>query len=500
MPILTAQDRIGTVLDGKYRLDRVLGEGGMGVVYEGMHLRLERRVAVKFLHAQFSQSEDVVQRFVREAQATARLQHPNVVNVFDVDVSPDGCVFMVLEFLEGESLAQYLEKKPILDRSELLSIIGPVCEALTAAHAVGIVHRDIKPDNIHLSIANGRMTPKVLDFGIAKLTDAAASAKSATQTGSVMGTPLYMSPEQAMGRTKDIGPWSDLWSTAVMTYECLCGQPPFEIPPEASPTLVILAIMTGNIIPLSRVRPELVAVSDVLSRAIDRNHLARHESAASFYDALKRACEGPQIDVMRTKPGHVDPTSQMLATLYASPASPTNPGPPPAVSTSSITTPPTPRRGWMIGIGVVAVLLMMTIAGLAMVNGGAATLTTTGVSTPAPSTVAIAAPVPTTAVAPPIEVAAPSATVVPASAVALDTTATTPREARRPRDRAGSEPVATATTATTATAGAAGTGPRTASVTTSAGSGARSDPPPAPATTTADTHTHRAGGVSLDDF
>jgi serine/threonine-protein kinase len=500
MPILTAQERIGTVLDGKYRLDRVLGEGGMGVVYDGMHLRLERRVAVKFLHAQFSQSQDVVQRFVREAQATARLQHPNVVNVFDVDVSPDGCVYMVLEFLEGESLAQFLEKKPILERSEMLAIIGPVCDALATAHAAGIIHRDIKPDNVHLSRANNRMIPKVLDFGIAKLTDAAAGGKSATQTGSVMGTPLYMSPEQAMGKTKDIGPWSDLWSTAVMTYECLSGQPPFDIPADPTPTSVILAIATGTIIPLKQIRPELVAVSDVLSRALERNHTLRHENLSQFYDALKRACEGPQVDVARTQPGHVDPSKQMLATLLAAPTANPQPRTDGAVAITASAIAPPSNRGRMIGMGVAALLLVAGLAVLAVGMGG-------GASPPPNSTVAIpatavVAPPSTTIAAPPPPTTVASVAVTPPPPTTAEVVATTAAveadpsadHATEPRVRGRSRPAG-------GTSGAGSSPPATTAAGT-ASAGARTPPttPPPASAAAADSHTHRAGGVSLDDF
>ena len=199
MPVLTTQDRLGMTVADKYRLDRVLGEGGMGVVYAGHHLKLDLPVAVKFLHPQYSRSPDVVERFLREARATSRLIHPNVVQVRDIDVAQeDGSVYMVLELLTGKSLAKHLEEQKVLSVDETLTILFPVIDALAAAHDLGIVHRDVKPDNVFLCRGlDGRITPKVLDFGIAKLT-AGGSSPSATATGAIMGTALYMAPEQAL--------------------------------------------------------------------------------------------------------------------------------------------------------------------------------------------------------------------------------------------------------------------------------------------------------------
>ncbi len=512
MPLLTSADRLGTVIDGKYRLDRVLGEGGMGVVYDGMHLRLGRRVAVKFLHAQFSQSTDVVDRFLREAQATSRLQHPNVVAVHDIDVSADGCVFMVLEFLEGRSFAQFLEDKRTIDKEEMLAIIGPVCDALATAHAAGIVHRDIKPDNVYLSLApGGRIVPKVLDFGIAKLTDGAAG--SATQTGSVMGTPLYMSPEQAMGKTKDIGPRSDLWSTAVMTYEALAGRPPFDIPSDATATTVVLAVVMGDIKPLRDVKPQLGALSDVLGKALDRDPAGRHESVAAFAEALRRACDPPNPEVTATRPGHADPQAVMAATMMA--AAPRVS----AVTATPFATPsmappdrPASRssRGWVMAVGI-ALVLVVALSGAAFMLGGsgagtptaaASGIAATGSSAAVvPPTTIVAAELPPPSAAPTVtptltptatDVPPPSEAEVPPSSVAVAPDAH--RDPHR-RDHAVTTVPATTSATTTTTTAAAAAGVRTQASATGAPTppaGAVHDPDPAP--------THRAGSVSVDDF
>lgn len=361
MPILTTEERVGTVLDGKLRLDRVIGEGGMGVVYAGTHLRLDRPVAVKFLAAGLSQSAPSVDRFLREARATSRLSHPNVVDVRDVDVADDGSVYMVLELLEGESLAEHLERRGPLDLEETLAILVPVMDALAAAHAQEIVHRDVKPHNVFLSRdAEGRVVPKVLDFGLARFADVGAG--TATQSGAIMGTPLYMAPEQALGNTKAVGPISDIWSTAVMVYECLTNEPPFEVAAEAPVTAIIVAVATGDIIPLAARRPDLPPdVWRVLQRALARKPEDRLASIGELRDGLMRAAGITRVEPLtapqlapRTshapKPRKIDPMAETVSSPDA-PGMKTGPMGPASVSQL-----PLARRGWLWGVGAAAVL------------------------------------------------------------------------------------------------------------------------------------------------
>ncbi len=286
MPILTAQERVGTLLADKIRLERILGEGGMGVVYAGTHLGLEIPVAVKFLHGELARHPEVVSRFLNEARATSRLRHPNVIDVRDVGLDTDGSAYMVLELLRGESLATQLETRGALTLRDAVSCLAPVMDALEAAHAIGIIHRDIKPDNVFLSREpDGRIVPKVLDFGIAKLAD--STSGSATATGAVMGTPYYMAPEQALGRKHQIGPCSDVWSMAVMTYECLTGRLPFVLGEESSMAAILLALMTAEIVPLSRYRADLPpALEDLLSAALVREPSRRIQSMRELQRAF----------------------------------------------------------------------------------------------------------------------------------------------------------------------------------------------------------------------
>jgi serine/threonine protein kinase len=200
------------LLDGRYRIDRLLGEGGMGAVYLASHVGLGRQVAIKFLHADLISREDVVGRFYREAQAAAAIRHKNIIEVFDVGMSAKGEPFLVMEYLEGESLAGLLKRVGPLSLGAACAVMEPVLQALQAAHRKGIVHRDLKPDNIFLAYQQGEPpVVKIIDFGISKFTQGELD-KWRTKTGSVMGTPAYMSPEQARASAAwIIAPTSTRW-------------------------------------------------------------------------------------------------------------------------------------------------------------------------------------------------------------------------------------------------------------------------------------------------
>ncbi len=220
-------DHSGEILDGRYEVVRLLGRGGMGSVYLGRHIKLGKRVAVKFLHARYATSPDLVKRFEREARAASLIAHSNIVDVLDVGVSKSGDPYMVMEYLEGESLAELLDRKGPIDLSAACGVLEPVLLALTATHDQGIIHRDLKPDNVFLLHEKGKPpVVKLIDFGISKFVgDRQRSA--VTQTGAMIGTPAYMSPEQVLG-DKDIDCRADLYAVGVITYEMLTGKRPFE--------------------------------------------------------------------------------------------------------------------------------------------------------------------------------------------------------------------------------------------------------------------------------
>jgi eukaryotic-like serine/threonine-protein kinase len=217
---------------GPYVVSRRLGAGGMGEVYLARHRHLDRDAAVKVLLPEISMNQNVVSRFFTEARATAQLRHPNIVEIVDCDVLPDGRAYIVMEYLRGESLRQTLDRVGQLapNWTSIAAIVGLVADALQAAHASGIVHRDLKPDNTYLTSQHNQrvgLTVKVLDFGIAKLlSDGGRDGNAATRTGSLIGTPLYMSPEQCRG-IPDIDHRADVYSLGCMLFEMVAGQPPF---------------------------------------------------------------------------------------------------------------------------------------------------------------------------------------------------------------------------------------------------------------------------------
>jgi serine/threonine-protein kinase len=204
---------IGTVLAGRYRIAGLLGSGGMGRVYRGEHTAIGKPVAVKVLHAALGRNHEAAIRFQREAVASGRLDHPNIVSVSDFGVLDDGSLYLVMEALEGEPLAKRLQREGRVPWTDAVLIMRSVLLGLRHAHDRGVVHRDIKPDNIFLANKDGDPVVKVLDFGIAKLCAGAVDDVTATRTGITVGTPTYLSPEQAVGGA--ITPASDIYSTSV---------------------------------------------------------------------------------------------------------------------------------------------------------------------------------------------------------------------------------------------------------------------------------------------
>jgi serine/threonine-protein kinase len=215
----------GRVLDGRYRIEGVIGGGGMARVYRAEHLGIARPVAIKVLHADLSRSREAVVRFRREATTSGRLVHPNIVTVTDFGVLADGRCFLVMEALDGETLADRLEHEGPVPWRDAVVILAELLRGLRHAHDHGVVHRDIKPENLFILEGDPRSLVKILDFGIAKLYESMPSDSRITQGGLTIGTPLYMSPEQTLDG--EITPASDLYSTTVVLFEMLTGQPPF---------------------------------------------------------------------------------------------------------------------------------------------------------------------------------------------------------------------------------------------------------------------------------
>ena len=281
-----SEERVGEVVAGKYRLLTLLGAGGMGAVYEAVHQFTQRRVAIKLMHPAFARSGIAAERFLREAQAPSTIGHPGIVEVLDGGHDSDGSLYLVLELLEGETLAHAI-KHGSLDPQQAGSVALDLLDALDAAHAAGFVHRDIKPENVFLAHAREQAPlVKLLDFGVAGVLSAETQSKPGlTVAGSVLGTPLYMSPEQALGRRVDGR--SDLWSVGAVLYQALAGRAPFG---GESFQALIVSISTEQHLPLSVARPELpVRLVSVVERALQKDVARRWQSAAEMAQALQIA-------------------------------------------------------------------------------------------------------------------------------------------------------------------------------------------------------------------
>ncbi len=279
-----AMPKVGDVLAGKYRLEKVAGEGGMGVVYAAQHLVLKQRVAVKVLLPDAAMSELVVERFAREAQAAARIMSEHVARVMDAGSTATGAPFLVMEYLEGCDLEELLSVEGPLPLTDVVDYLMQALEALAHAHAVGLVHRDIKPANLFLACrADGGNVIKMLDFGISKTVNSRPEERVLTGQA-VLGSPVYMSPEQ-LRNAKDIDARADIWSLGVVAYELLSGEPPFDGDGVGE---IFAAILEKDAEPLHtknwRLPQELSAV---IAKCLQRKPEDRWADAAQVAKALK---------------------------------------------------------------------------------------------------------------------------------------------------------------------------------------------------------------------
>lgn len=264
----------------------------MGAVWEGTHLSLGTRVAVKFIDAEYAESPEARSRFENEARAAARLRSKHVVEVYDHGVSDDGRPFIVMEFLQGEPLDKRLDRVGRLPANETAQILLQVCRALTKAHAANIVHRDLKPENVFLVWDDEEHADlvKVVDFGIAKFNDQSMNGSSATRTGSVLGTPYYMSPEQARG-LRGVDSRSDLWSVAVIAYRCIVGSLPFE--GEAVGDLLVKLCTAPIPVPSEIVTDVPPSFDAWFHKALSREPAQRFQTAAQLSESLAAVCGLP---------------------------------------------------------------------------------------------------------------------------------------------------------------------------------------------------------------
>jgi eukaryotic-like serine/threonine-protein kinase len=400
-------DLIGTVLDGKYEIKGLLGEGGMGAVYEATHRLIGRRLAVKFLHSQYATNEEVLIRFQREAQAAAAIGHENIIEVTDMGTY-ENSPYIVLEYLDGLDVRQLLVQETALPPERAAHIMIQALSALQAAHEAGIIHRDLKPENIYLIEKPERPDyVKLLDFGISKFRSLEGDgAKGLTQTGTVLGTPYYMSPEQARG-DQDLSSRSDIYAMGVILFQMLTGQLPFDAP---NYNALLIKILTEDPPDPNELNPEIPDdLVETIKIAMDRDAANRFADCIEFRQRL--LSYAPGSSAVRFQTG-LSPASRTAVRA--------------AMDTNTMTPLEMTRSGGIAGArsklpfilgGVAAAAIALFVTVVVLVAGG-------GESRPqVPAVVPVAQPVePTIKETPPVKEAEPKTIKLRVSAVPPEAT------------------------------------------------------------------------------
>ncbi len=314
------EDFKGQVIASRYRVERLLGKGGFGAVFEATNLSMDQPIALKFLHASHLESEEQQKRFEREARNTSKLRHPNCIQIFDFGKTEDGDMFMAMELLDGKPLTDLTRGKKSVDSDRVCNIGIQIAKALSAAHDIGLVHRDLKPDNVFVLDLSGEEFVKVLDFGISKAFTTGQDDQELTKTGVVIGTPIYMSPEQCDG-TKKVGPASDLYSLGVMLYKLLAGVPPFKH------DSTVRVLMDHISTPPARFQEKVEglkvspALEAVILRLLAKDPSDRYASSQDLVKALEEARKNPDV-VAAPAPSETKVMDAPLASIPAASASP----------------------------------------------------------------------------------------------------------------------------------------------------------------------------------
>jgi serine/threonine-protein kinase len=425
--------RAGDLVAEKYRLEELRGQGGMGSVWRARNLALDVDVAVKLIHGDLVSAEST-ERLQTEAHAAAKLEHPSAVRVFDLGRTELGDPFIVMELLRGESLSELIAREGKIPPVDAVPLLLPVASALAAAHAKGIVHRDLKPDNVVLVTAEDGTVPKIVDFGIAKV-DGSNIDRKTTTAGTILGSPDYMSPEQARGEVDLVDGRTDVWSLGVVLYECVAGHAPFV---EAHPLALIRAIIEKEPPTLRDVGAADAVLSAIVERAMTKDLSKRFEDMRSFGRALAEWALGAGVETDVTgasiaahwtrasRHSAVSLNPSLPGAASSTPAGGAPAAPRVVTPSAVIWTPPKPppsRRRLVAGLAVGAVLLGLVVVFLGGGRGGEGTA-----PAPAPSAAATGRPPASAAPSGPSAALAPA----PASAQAASAPAAPPPEVADP--------------------------------------------------------------------
>jgi len=379
-------DLVGQVIADRYHIIKKLGEGGMGAVYLGEHVKMGRKSAIKVMNPGMAADPDAISRFNREASNASRISHPNVCQIYDFGETPEGVIYLAMEFIEGSALTDLIEKEGALPPLRAARILKQAADALASAHDLGIVHRDLKPDNIMIVQAkDGSDVVKVVDFGIAKAVAGDEAGQKVTKTGLVVGTPEYMSPEQLSGDKLDGR--SDIYSLALVFYRMLTGVLPFQAD-SAQETMI--KRLTDEPMPLESARPDIVfppALQAVLDKALARLPSERYGSAAQFGKDAEAAVAG--LEAARAPAGaEAEGATQLMDAEAALKAIPTKAKAPPPTSVAPAAAPArkfplVPVLGGVGGVAVLAVVGYLAMGGGKKAAAGAPA-DTTHAAAPAP--------------------------------------------------------------------------------------------------------------------